>query len=126
MPANQPTDLDRLFAQALNAGDLDALVALYEPNASLTPMPGHKVTGTAGIREALRGFLAAKPRITMNSVRVVAQTGDLALVNAQWQLAAVGQDGKPTSASGSSVEVARRQADGRWLFVIDEPFGVAA
>jgi ketosteroid isomerase-like protein len=36
-----------------------------------------------------------------------------------------GPDGKPAQVSGQSVEVVRRQANGDWLFVIDEPFGVA-
>ena len=34
MAARTPDEIDRLFAQALNAGDLDGLVALYEPQAS--------------------------------------------------------------------------------------------
>ena len=33
MAARTPEDLDRLFAGAMNAGNLDALVALYEPQA---------------------------------------------------------------------------------------------
>jgi uncharacterized protein (TIGR02246 family) len=123
MTARTPEDLDRLFAQALNAGDIEALVALYEPQAALTPMPDNLATGTAAIRAALQGFLAAKPRITLNP-RTVAQTGDLAVVTAKWELAMTGQDGKPANMTGQSVEVARRQPDGRWLFAIDLPFGV--
>ena len=56
MPAQRPEEVDNLFAQALNAGDLDALTALYEPQASLTPSPGTKVTGTAAIGTA-RAFV---------------------------------------------------------------------
>ena len=58
--------------------------------------------------------------------RVVAQTGDMALVTSQWQLSATGPDGKPAEMSGRSIEVLRRQNDGSWRFVIDEPFGVSA
>jgi uncharacterized protein (TIGR02246 family) len=126
MPATSPEQLDPLFAQALNAGDIEALMSLYEPQASLTPSPGTTVTGSAAIRAALSGFLAAKPRIRMQSVRVVVQTGDLALITAKWDLAMTGGDGKPAQANGQSIEIARRQADGRWLFAIDEPFGVTA
>jgi ketosteroid isomerase-like protein len=36
-----------------------------------------------------------------------------------------GQDGKPASMNGQSVEVVRRQPDGRWLFAVDFPFGIA-
>jgi len=118
MRATQPADLDRLFEQLLNAADLEGLVALYEPNASLTLMRVHEVTGTSAIREALRGLLASRPRITIASVRV-------ALVSAEWRVTASGPDGKPSNTSGSSIEIARRQADGRWLFAIDKPFGVS-
>ena len=125
MSARTPEEVDRLFAEALNAGNLDALVALYEPQASLSPMPGQRVSGHAAIREALAGFLAAKPHMTLTA-RVLSQSGDLALVTAQWQLAMTGQDGKPAQMNGQSIEVVRRQSGGHWLFAIDEPFGIAS
>lgn len=123
MAARKPEELDSLFAKSLNAGDLDGLVALYEPQASLMPSPGKVVTGASAIREALAAFIAAKPRITLNP-RLVSQTGDLALVTAAWELALNGDDGKPAKMHGQSVEILRRQADGSWLFAIDMPFGV--
>ena len=125
MPARNPEDIDRLFADALHAGDLNALVALYEPEASLTPSPGKTVVGTAAIRAALEMFVAMKPRMTI-APRVVSRTGDLALVTAAWQLVMTGPDGKPAQMTGQSIEVARKQGDGNWLFAIDEPFGIPA
>ena len=125
MAARTPLEVDLLFAQALNAGNLDALVSLYESQASLMPSPGKIVAGTAGIREALAAFVAGKPNITLTP-RVVSQTGELALVTATWQLAMTGQDGKPATMNGQSVEVVRRQPDGSWRFAIDMPFGVNA
>ena len=125
MPAHTPEEIDSLFAQALNAGNVDALVALYEPQASLMPSPGTLVAGSAAIREALAAFVAAKPAMQI-APRLVSQSGDLAVVTAKWQLAMTGQDGKPAQMQGQSVEVVRRQSDGRWLFVIDLPFGVEA
>jgi uncharacterized protein (TIGR02246 family) len=124
MPARNPEDIDPLFAQALNAGDLDALVALYEPQASLTPSPGKTVVGTAAIRTALETFVTMKPTMTI-SPRVVSRTGDLALIASTWNLAMTDADGKPAQMSGQSVEVVRRQDDGNWLFAIDEPFGIS-
>src|SRR5689334_8310107 len=125
MQARTPEEIDSLFAKALNAGDLDALVSLYEPQASLMASPGNVVTGTAAIREALAGFVAAKPSMTLDA-RTLAQSGDVALVSASWRLSMTGPDGKPATMSGRSVEVVRRQAGGRWLFAIDFPFGAEA
>ena len=125
MPAQTSEDTDRLFAEALNAGRIDELVALYEPQATLMPSPGKLVTGSAAIREALSQFVAAKPTMKLTP-KVVAQSGDLAVLTARWDLAMTGQDGKPANMTGQSVEVVRRQRDGSWRFVIDLPFGAGA
>ena len=125
MAARTPAEVDLLFAQALNAGNLDALVSLYEAQAALMPSPGNLVAGTAAIREALAAFVAGKPHITLTP-RVVSQSGELAVVTAKWQLAVTGPDGKRANMEGQSVEVVRRQSDGSWRFAIDLPFGVNA
>ncbi len=122
MITRDAVDLDLRFEEALNAHDLESLMALYEPAAALMPVPGQTVVGTAAIREALAGFVAANPTIR-TSGRLVAQTGDIALLANDWTLALTGADGKPSSMSGHAVEIARRQPDGGWLFVMDMPFG---
>src|SRR5207244_10126873 len=65
MSARTPEDLDRLFALALNSGNLEALVRLYEPQAALRPGPGQVVQGDAAIRTALSGFIGMKPTIEL-------------------------------------------------------------
>ena len=123
MGARTPEDLDRLFANALNAGDMEAMIALYEPKAALRPAPSQIVEGHAAIRDALRGFLQMKPTIEL-SPRVLGQCSDIALVSARWTLKGTGPDGKPVEMTGTSVEVARKQTDGTWLFAIDTPWGL--
>jgi uncharacterized protein (TIGR02246 family) len=115
--------IDDRFVAALNAGDLDELVRLYERDAALMPSPGKVVHGTAAIRGALAGFVAAKPKMSATA-RTLAHSGDVALVSTEWQLEVDGPDGKRANMSGRSVEVVRRQADGSFRFVIDFPFGV--
>jgi uncharacterized protein (TIGR02246 family) len=123
MPARSPDELDRLFSEAVNAGNLDALMALYEPEAALTPRPGQVVTGTQAIREALRALIATKQTLTLE-VKTLARTRDLALTSARWEFAGTRPDGSPAKSTGHSVEVSRLQADGTWQFVIDNPWGL--
>jgi uncharacterized protein (TIGR02246 family) len=123
MPTHKPEELDVLFAQAVNAGDIEAVIKLYEPAASLTPQPGQVVSGTKAVREALSSFLAMKPRITLEA-RTLAEAGGIALTTSKWVLEGTGPDGKPMKMEGQSAEVARRQPDGTWLFVIDNPYGL--
>jgi ketosteroid isomerase-like protein len=46
-------------------------------------------------------------------------------VHADWSITGTGPDGKPAKMEGRSAEVARRQRDGTWLFLIDNPNAVA-
>lgn len=111
-----------VFNERFNEGDLAGLLALYEPNAKLVPQPGQEVQGREAIRNALRGFLALKPRMNLTT-RYVLESGDTAVLSGQWKLTGTGPDGSAVEMSGRSVEVLRRQPDGTWLYLLDLPFG---
>ncbi|HVL70154.1 MAG TPA: nuclear transport factor 2 family protein [Vicinamibacterales bacterium] len=123
MAARTPEEIDALFERELNAGNLEGLLALYEPNATFTVEPGTIVSGTAAIREALSGFLNMKPRLTL-SPRVLGNNGEIALISSKWTLKGTGPDGSTVDLAGESAEVVRRQADGTWKFVVDSPWGL--
>ena len=120
--ARTPEDTHKLWADRCNAGDLDGLIALYEPGAVLMPQPGQTVSGHASIREALQGLLALRPTFSGEFQRAL-QAGDLALVFTRWTLNGTAPDGSHVSLSGQTSDVVRRQSDGTWLFAIDNPFG---
>lgn len=110
------------FERLFNAGDLEGLLALYEPDALLVSGPGQSVCDAAGRRAALAGFLALKGRIRLET-RHLLRNGDLALLSNAWRLEATDPQGAPLVLTGRTSEVARRQPDGRWLYVIDHPNG---
>jgi uncharacterized protein (TIGR02246 family) len=122
MPARTPEELHRLLAEAFNAHDLEALMALFEPGATLIPQPGQIVTGTEAIREAASGFLALKPKFDLDFKKAF-QAGDIALLFSDWTLSGTDPDGNAVELAGQASDVARRQSYGSWLFVIDDPFG---
>lgn len=124
MYARTPEEMPQLWAETFVAGDLDALVALYEADALLVAQPGEVVTGVEAIREALRAFLAMEPSFNLE-VREVLQAGDIALSFADWTLVGTGPDGEPIEMSAQTSDVLRRQPDGTWRFVIDNPYGSA-
>lgn len=49
--------------------------------------------------------------------------GDIALTCSDWSATATDQHGALVPMTGRGTEVARRQADGTWLLVIDNPWG---
>jgi len=60
MAAKTPEDVDRLFEDRINAGDLDGVLALYEPGATLV-LPEGDITGTTAFRDSTSQMLAARP-----------------------------------------------------------------
>ena len=117
-----PEDLDKLFATALNSGDLDALVALYAFDGFLMARSG-PVRGISAIRKALAEYVAMKPTLQLTTRRVV-QAGDTALLVADWRFHGTAADGSDVATSGTSIEVARRESDGSWRYFIDLPDGL--
>ena len=71
----------------------------------------------------LTQFLGLKGTIRLETKTVV-QVGELALLHNEWALEGTGADGQPVALAGRTSEVARRQADGSWRYVIDNPYSV--
>jgi uncharacterized protein (TIGR02246 family) len=112
MPAYAPEEVPLLFAEALSAGDLEALMSLYEAQATLLAQPGEApAKGTENIRAALQAFLATEPMFTLQ-VRQIFEADDLALSFADWNLTGTGPDGEAIEMSGQTSDVLRRQPDG--------------
>jgi len=120
---NSPEIAVREFFKTFSQGDVEAILAFYEPNAAFVAQPGQVAEGTAALRTALNGFLSMKPTLSMGKLQLVV-AGDLALSLVTWTLQGTGADGKTVQMEGTTTDVLRRQADGRWLLVIDNPWGV--
>lgn len=107
--ATEPNDLGKLFVERANAGDVDGMLALYEPNAVLAFPPGDLATGHAEIRKVFEQMVAAETVISPGRQQPALVNGDLALT------ATTLSNGEVTA------EIARRQPDGSWLRVADRP-----
>lgn len=122
MAATSPEQIHRLFETAFNAADLDALLDLYEPGAALIPQPGVVVKGKDEIGPALQQFLDLGGTIELDTKAVV-EVDDLAYLTNRWSLTGTGPDGDSLQMGAVTAEVARRQADGTWLYAIDNAWG---
>jgi uncharacterized protein (TIGR02246 family) len=117
MSVRNPREIHAAFEKAFNSGDLDAVVALYEKDAVLVAGAGRTVTGQSAIREAYQEYLAARKSMTLETVAAFESDG-LALLHGRWSRT----DGAEIHITGRNSEVVRRQPDGTWLFLIDNPF----
>ena len=114
-------DLDRLFAERVNAGDVEGVVALYEPDATMVRQDRSAAIGTAAIREEITKLMALRPHMTLSVVRVLSAGEDVAVLYDDWHATGTDERGKPVRFSGHASEVARRQRDGTWRYAVDDP-----
>jgi uncharacterized protein (TIGR02246 family) len=120
-PARTPEELHAVVADAFNAGDIEALVAAYDDDATLVvPPDGRSVHGVDAIRAATAPFLALRPQMT-STVHKRLQAEGLALTRARWQLVTTDAQGKRAELAGHGTMVSRRRPDGTWGIVLDDP-----
>jgi ketosteroid isomerase-like protein len=110
-------DMHTKFTALFNAGDIEGLLALYEPDATLNPSPEGPVRGKDAIRAALQGFLALGGKISIQTLSTFEGPGGIGLTHGEWTL-----KGGSMELAGKTAEVLRRQPDGTWLYVIDNPW----
>jgi ketosteroid isomerase-like protein len=123
MPAQTPAELHALFQQAVNDGTVAELVALYEPDPAFATRSGDPVIGGAALHTHLTELLAGRPHFDRVATTKVFEAGDIALTCSDWSATATDQHGTTVTMTGRGTEVARRQPDGTWLLVIDNPWG---
>ncbi len=122
--ARSPEEIQTLFIAAIGNHDLDGLMALYDEDAVMVPSPGAApVRGLALIREALAGLLLLEPEDAALETIYCLRHDELALMRSAWRFTGTGPDGRRSLISGSGTEVMRRLPDGRWVQILDNPWG---
>jgi ketosteroid isomerase-like protein len=119
MAAQTPEEISDLFMRYMSEGNLDAVVDLYDENVAFAAQGGKIARGRDAVREELRGFAEARTPFTFDVKRVV-QANDTALIHNLYTI----ESSPPMS--GYAIEVARRQPDGTWRWLIGDPFTVGA
>lgn len=108
--ALKPEDLTRLFVERSNAGDAEGVAALHEEQAVMAYPPGSTTVGRDAIRALWEKVLANAPRFEQEPPLPTLVSGDIALTSTP-----------PRDGAGARAQVARRQPDGTWLRLLDQP-----
>jgi ketosteroid isomerase-like protein len=108
--AHKPEDLTRLFVERANARDAAGVAALYEQDAAMAYPPGEITVGHDAIQTLWEKILASGPHFEQEQPLPTLISGDIALTSTP-----------PRDAAGARAQVCRRQADGTWLRLLDQP-----
>jgi len=117
---NKPEEWPRQFERHLNAGDLDAVMSLYEPDAHFVTPSGDTLVGHDAIRKVLGSLIATKTHFQSRVVRAVTLDG-IAQLYTDFEGTRVDELGKTVPVRNKAVEVLRRQPDGSWKLIIGDP-----
>lgn len=123
-PAEELVQVIAAADRAINAEDLDALMAFYADDAMLVVMPGRNATGLAAIRAAFAAiadhFAHTLHVSQLELTPLVA--GDTALVLARTRVTATLKDGTPYDQERRATYVFRRAPAG-WKCAVDNSYG---
>ncbi len=121
MSPQSPEDVMASIAAAVNAHDLDAFVALHEPDAVVVvPADGVRASGHEEIRRVLEPLFASSPR-TVIDLHGMLQSDGLAMSHSHFTVSLTRPDGEQVEKAGMGTVVTRRQPDGTWRIVFDYP-----
>ncbi|MGW6919177.1 YybH family protein [Kitasatospora sp. NPDC054939] len=99
-----------MFVERSNAGDATGVAALYAEDAVMAFPPGSTTVGREAIRELWARVLENRPQFVPEPPLPTLRSGDLALTSTP-----------PSDGAGARAQVVRRQPDGSWLRVLDQP-----
>jgi ketosteroid isomerase-like protein len=117
MPATSPEEICRLFKEAMAKGDLDAVLSVYDAEAVFLNQSREVTKRREDLRRELVPLVTAKT-VFEYDVRQVVESGDIALMHTKWRVSTA----QPMTVY--AIEVARRQRDGSWRWLIGDPYTV--
>jgi ketosteroid isomerase-like protein len=119
----EPEGVIPSLVERFNSGEVNAMQALYE-GAVLIADDGRTVTDPAEITLELERDLSLGLPLEAKA-RHVFVNGDIAQIVVDWSIDGTGHDGEHVHVEGTASDVARRGADGRWRYLIDNRLGTA-
>lgn len=116
--------LDAVLAMttAFHKGDIDGVMASYETEATVVFEPELSISNRAAIRAAFEQAFKINPIFTYGGHEVFVN-GNMAIHLAPWKMKGTAPDGSAIRQKGLSMAVLRKQKDGTWLMVFDNPHG---
>lgn len=111
--------VDDAWIAAAKAGDVDAAVALYAPDATMFDVGGEPFHGTAAIRAHYQEWFGA---VTITDVQLNAtyvSSGDLSVGYGVASLTFTPKAGGSPQTMTARVTSAANKINGKWLYVVD-------
>ena len=120
----EPEGVIPSLVQRFNSGSVQAMMALYAPEAVFIANDGRTIADRTQIAAQFQRDISLGLPLKAN-VRHVFVGGDTAQIVVDWSIDGKGPDGEDVHLGGSASDIVRRGKDGRWRYIIDNNQGTA-
>ncbi|WP_108866793.1 YybH family protein [Aquimarina aquimarini] len=110
------------MTEAFQNKDIDRVMASYEQDAVVVFEPETPISDPKVLREMFKEMAMINPIFTYSGHEVFI-AGTIATHIAPWEMTAKTPDGIEIKQNGLSIAVLRKQEDGKWLMIFDNPHG---
>ena len=110
------------MTQAFHNKDIDGVMRSYETNAQVVFEPQKPITNATELRNMFLQTFQINPKFVYSGHEVFVN-GNFATHFAPWTMTGEAPDGTLIQQNGLSVAVLRKQANGEWLMIFDNPHG---
>ena len=120
----EPEGVIPSLIERFNSGKVEAMMALYAPEAVFIAKDGRTITDRTEIAAQFQRDMSLGLPLKAN-VRHVFIGDDTAQIVVDWSIDGKGSDGEDVHLGGSASDIVRRGADGLWRYIIDNNQGTA-
>lgn len=110
------------MTNAFHNKDLEGVMKTYEPQALVVFEPELPISDETELRNKFIQAFQINPKFTYSGHEVFVN-GNLATHFAPWTMTGQAPDGTPITQTGLSVAILRKQDNGQWLIIFDNPHG---
>ena len=111
------------MTSAFHQSDINGVMSSYEERAAVMFEVGKSISDKHTLQQMFSNAFQLKPHFTYPKGHEVYIANDLALHIAPWLMQGKAPDGSDIEQQGLSVAVLRKQHNGEWRIVLDNPHG---
>jgi ketosteroid isomerase-like protein len=116
-----PNDVLPEIVKLVYAGAMDEAMDLYAEDCIMIEKPDVVLRGKNQIRNSLQTMVSSGNVLSVQMQDAVI-AGDIAYSISRWKITKNGV----TTATGQATDLLRKTPDGKWLMLLDNPFGAGA
>lgn len=120
-----PEQSARYFQHCIRSGDVSGALTCFDVDAVYVTEAGKFVQDRAAVRAALAPVARMKPDLQANRSALLMTRYDIASWVDEWTLKATLPNGDKLDLAGVSSDVLKRQSNGVWTYLVDNPYGAA-